>query len=156
MNIGEITRILPHRYPFLLVDRITSLEPGSRVKGIKNVTINEPFFQGHFRENPIMPGVLIIEAMAQIGVFLVFASPEEARGKEIYLVGLDKVRFRRPVVPGDQIQFDLEILRKSSKLVKARGVATVEGDRVAEATLTAMVRDGGWETGEPAQSSART
>ena len=156
MKIGEITKILPHRYPFLLVDRITSLEPGKRVKGIKNVTINEPFFQGHFRENPIMPGVLIIEAMAQIGVFLVFETAEKAQGKEIYLVGLDRVRFRRPVVPGDQILFDLEILRKSSKLVKARGMATVEGDRVAEAILTAMVRDGEWEDEERSQSPART
>ena len=113
VEIQEIIKLLPHRYPFLLVDRILEIETRKRIVGIKNVTFNEPFFHGHFPGRPIMPGVLIVEAMAQTGGVLAFLSlPEEERDREVFFAGIDKVRFRRPVVPGDQIRMELEVVRE--------------------------------------------
>jgi|UniRef100_A0A7C5AM48 3-hydroxyacyl-[acyl-carrier-protein] dehydratase len=139
-TLDEIKRILPHRYPFLLVDRILSIELGKRITGLKNVTINEPFFMGHFPQNPIMPGVLIIEAMAQVGgILALLSTPEHLGNPAIYLMSLDKVRFRRPVVPGDQLILELEVLRGGKKFFKMAGKATVDGMLAAEGELMAMV-----------------
>ena len=139
----DIARILPHRYPFLLVDRITELELGKRVVGIKNVSINEPFFQGHFPGNPIMPGVLIIEAMAQVGGVMARLSMPDAMEKEgedlIIFISMDKVKFRKPVVPGDQIVFEVKPLRTGSRIWKVAGKAFVKDDLVAEAELVARI-----------------
>lgn len=139
----DIIKILPHRYPFLLVDRITELEPGKRVVGIKNVSINEPFFQGHFPDNPIMPGVLIIEAMAQVGgVMARLSTPGvmEKKGEDsIFFIAMDKVKFRKPVVPGDQIIFELKALRTGSRIWKMAGKAFVKDNLVAEAELVATI-----------------
>lgn len=139
----DIIKILPHRYPFLLVDRITELEPGKRVVGIKNVSINEPFFQGHFPDNPIMPGVLIIEAMAQVGgVMARLSTPgvmEKKGGDSFFFIAMDKVKFRNPVVPGDQIIFELKALRTGSRVWKMAGKAFVKDNLVAEAELVATI-----------------
>lgn len=138
----DIAKLLPHRYPFLLVDRITELELGKRVVGIKNVSANEPFFQGHFPEKPIMPGVLIIEAMAQVGGVLArLTMPEvlEEGPGELFFMAIDKVKFRRPVVPGDQLVFELEALRTGSKVWKMAGKAFVDENLVAEALLLATI-----------------
>ncbi len=142
ISYRDITKILPHRYPFLLVDRIIALEKEKRVVGIKNVTANEPFFQGHFPGNPIMPGVLIIEAMAQVGGVLARLSVPGALEKQesnVYFMAMDKVKFRRPVLPGDQIRFELEALRTGSRVWKMAGKAFVGDDLVAEAELTASI-----------------
>lgn len=143
LKYEDIIRILPHRYPFLLVDKIIEMELGKRVVGIKNVTANEPFFQGHFPGNPIMPGVLIIEAMAQVGGVLARLSipnvMEREEMGEIYFVSMDKVKFRKSVVPGDQIRFEAEALRTGSKIWKMAGKAFVDGDLVAEANLVAVI-----------------
>ncbi len=143
LTYEDIIKILPHRYPFLLVDRIIEMELHKRVVGIKNVSANEPFFQGHFPGNPIMPGVLIIEAMAQVGGILARMSiPEVMEGEgrnSIFFVSMDKVKFRRPVVPGDQIRFELEPLRTGSRIWKMAGKALVEGNLVAEADLVATI-----------------
>jgi len=136
-----IQKILPHRYPFLLVDKIIDLVPRERVVGIKNVTINEPFFQGHFPGHPIMPGVLILEAMAQTGGILLLdtqANPEE---KLVYFTGIDKVKFRKPVRPGDQIRFELDMLKYRKTICRMAGKAYVDGDLVCEAELTAAIVD---------------
>ncbi len=139
-DIVEIMKILPHRYPFLLVDKIIELEPGKKIVALKNVTINEPFFQGHFPEMPIMPGVLIIEGMGQAGGVLAFETmPVERRGDLIYFMGMDKVRFRKPVRPGDQLIFQLKIIKLRSKVVKMFGEAFVSEKRVAEAELMASI-----------------
>jgi beta-hydroxyacyl-ACP dehydratase FabZ len=139
----DIVKILPHRYPFLLVDRIIELEAGERVVGVKNVTANEPFFQGHFPGNPIMPGVLIVEAMAQVGGVLArFSIPGALEGQPtgtVYFMSMDKVKFRRPVVPGDQLRMELVPLRKGSKVWKMAGKAYVAEALVAEAELTATI-----------------
>jgi UDP-3-O-[3-hydroxymyristoyl] N-acetylglucosamine deacetylase/3-hydroxyacyl-[acyl-carrier-protein] dehydratase len=140
-GIEEIMRVLPHRYPFLLVDRILEIEEGKRVVGIKNCTINEPFFQGHFPGHPIMPGVLIVEAMAQVGGMLLLGPMEDPESKVVYFMSLDNVRFRKPVKPGDQIIFEVEIIQIRGKIAKTRGVARVDGEVVAEAEMAAMVRD---------------
>ncbi len=138
----EIQETLPHRYPFLLVDRILELELGKRVVGIKSVTINEPFFQGHFPGHPIMPGVLILEAMAQVGGFLLMRSLDaRAEKKVMYFTGIDKARFRRPVVPGDQLRFELQLLQLRRQVCRMRGEASVEGKLVAEAELSSVVVD---------------
>jgi beta-hydroxyacyl-ACP dehydratase FabZ len=132
--------LLPHRYPFLLIDRILELFPGERALALKNVTINEPFFQGHFPKTPIMPGVLIVEAMAQAGGVLAFESvPKELQGALIYFMGMDKVRFRKPVIPGDQVIFAVQILKLRSKVIKMAGTASVDGQLVAEAELLASI-----------------
>jgi 3-hydroxyacyl-[acyl-carrier-protein] dehydratase len=143
LGYEDIVRILPHRYPFLLVDSVTEIELGKRVVGIKNVTANEPFFQGHFPGRPIMPGVLIIEAMAQVGGILARLSMpgclEKGEEGSIYFMAMDKVKFRRAVVPGDRIIFELEPMRTGSRVWKMRGKASVDGDRVAEAELVARI-----------------
>ena len=141
MSIEEIMKVLPHRYPFLLIDRILEIEGKQRIVGIKNVTINEPFFQGHFPGHPIMPGVLIIEAMAQVGGMLLMGGLEETDQKVVYFMSLDNVRFRKPVRPGDQIRFELDVIQIRGAVCKMRGVAKVDGELVAEAEMAAMVRD---------------
>jgi len=141
-DIKSIMQNLPHRYPFLLVDRVVEFVKGERIVALKNVTINEPYFQGHFPDTPIMPGVLIVEAMGQAGGVLVTRSlPPEKQGKLIYFIGFDDVRFRKPVVPGDQLILELEMLKLRSKVVKMAGVAKVEGKIVAEAKLMAAYGD---------------
>ena len=146
IDVKEIMQILPHRYPFLLVDRIESLKEGEEIVGIKNVSINEPFFVGHFPGNPIMPGVLIIEAMAQVGGVLAFhSSPKEWAGSLVYFMGIDKVRFRKPVVPGDQLRLKLTTIRQKQKVFKMRGEAYVDDTLVAEAELMAAIESKGAE-----------
>lgn len=141
-DIKSIMENLPHRYPFLLVDRVIEFEKGKRIVALKNVTINEPFFQGHFPDTPIMPGVLIVEAMGQAGGVLVTQSlPPEKQGKLIYFMGFDRVRFRKPVVPGDQLILELEMLKLRAKVVKMAGIAKVDGKVVAEAQLMAAYGD---------------
>ncbi len=141
MTIEDILRSLPHRYPFLLVDRILEVEPNSRIVGLKNVTINEPFFQGHFPGHPIMPGVLIVEAMAQVGGMLLLGSVEDPENKVVYFMSLDNVKWRRPVKPGDQLIFELIVTQIRGTVCKMRGVARVDGELVTEADMAAMVRD---------------
>jgi UDP-3-O-[3-hydroxymyristoyl] N-acetylglucosamine deacetylase/3-hydroxyacyl-[acyl-carrier-protein] dehydratase len=140
-TVEDILQVLPHRYPFLLVDRILEIEEGKRIVGLKNVTINEPFFQGHFPGHPIMPGVLIIEAMAQVGGMLLMRSIEDPSSKVVYFMSLDNVKFRRPVKPGDQLRLELEVLQMRGTMSKMRGVAYVDGQVVTEAEMAAMVRD---------------
>ncbi|HLM67426.1 MAG TPA: bifunctional UDP-3-O-[3-hydroxymyristoyl] N-acetylglucosamine deacetylase/3-hydroxyacyl-ACP dehydratase [Longimicrobium sp.] len=141
LNIEQIMQYLPHRYPFLLVDRVVEFEERKRIVGLKNVTFNEPFFQGHFPGRPVMPGVLIIEAMAQVGGLLVLENVENLEDKVIYFLGLDNVRWRRPVTPGDQIRFEVELLQVRGATVKMRGVGTVDGQLAAEADMMARVVD---------------
>ena len=141
MEQAAIQALLPHRYPFLLVDRIKELEPGSRIVGIKNVSANEPFFQGHFPGRPIMPGVLIIEAMAQAGGVLVCMSGGPIRKPIVYLTGIDGAKFRRPVVPGDQLCFEVKVLKKRPPFWKMQGKTFVDNELVCEAEVTAMVTD---------------
>ena len=140
IGIDEIMRTLPHRYPFLLVDRILEYEAGKRVVGLKNVTINEPFFQGHFPGHAIMPGVLIIEAMAQVGGMLLMATTHQG-DKVVYFTSLDNVKWRKPVRPGDQLIFDVDVVQIRGAMCKMRGVAKVDGTVVAEADMSAMLRD---------------
>jgi UDP-3-O-[3-hydroxymyristoyl] N-acetylglucosamine deacetylase/3-hydroxyacyl-[acyl-carrier-protein] dehydratase len=140
-TIEDIMKVLPHRYPFLLVDRILEIEEKKRIVGLKNVTINEPFFQGHFPGHPIMPGVLIIEAMAQVGGMLMLGSLEDPDSKVVYFMSLDNVKFRRPVKPGDQLRFELEVVQLRGTVCKMRGVGKVDGDVVVEADMTATIRD---------------
>ncbi len=140
MDIKEIQKFLPHRYPFLLVDRVVEIEPGTKAVGIKNVTINEEFFQGHFPGQPIMPGVLIIEAMAQVAGLLAFRSGATV-GKSVYFMSIEKAKFRRPVVPGDQLRLEIHVLQQRGNVWKFSGNATVEGKVAAESEFTAMVTD---------------
>ena len=144
LTYKDIIKILPHRHPFLFVDMITELELGERVVGIKNVTINEYFFTGHFPGKPIMPGVLVIEAMAQVGGILARLSEPESmtnkRDNAIYFVAIDKVKFRKPIFPGDQIIFELTALRKGSRIWKMKGKAMVNKEIAAEAELVAALR----------------
>lgn len=140
IGIDEIMRTLPHRYPFLLVDRILEYEAGKRVVGLKNVTINEPFFQGHFPGHAIMPGVLIVEAMAQVGGMLLMATSHQG-DKVVYFTSLDNVKWRKPVRPGDQLVFELDVLQIRGPMCKMHGVAKVDGNVVCEADLAAMLRD---------------
>lgn len=140
MDIQQIMTLLPHRYPFLLMDRVVELVPGDNVVALKNVTINEPFFQGHYPKAPIMPGVLIVEAMAQAGGVLYFSSlPKEKQGALLYFMGMDGVRFRKPVVPGDQLILNVKFLKQRAKVVKMSGKATVNETLVAEADFMATV-----------------
>ena len=138
LDIKEIVRLLPHRYPFLLVDRILAGEKRKSMIGLKNVSMNEFFFQGHFPSEPIMPGVLILEGMAQVGGILAFYSiPEMIGEKLIYFAGIDKVRFRRPVVPGDQLIYEMVVLKQKGKIWKMEGKAKVDNEVVAEAQFMA-------------------
>lgn len=137
IDIKEIMNILPHRYPFLLVDRIIDIVPNEMAKGIKNVTINEPFFQGHFPGNPVMPGVLIIEAMAQVAGVLAFKSGMEGTG--VLFMSIEKVKFRKPIVPGDQIIFEVNVAHRRGNVWKFTGIARVDEKIATEAEFTAMV-----------------
>jgi len=138
LDIQEIMKLLPHRYPFIMIDRILELIPGEKVIALKNVTINEPFFQGHFPANPIMPGVLIIEAMGQAGAILAAKSLEQERhGLLIYFMGMDKVKFRKPVTPGDQLIFEMKFLKQRRNVFRMSGTAYVDKNIVAQAELMA-------------------
>lgn len=138
INIKQILELLPHRYPIILVDRVLELEIGSSISALKNVSMNEPFFQGHFPGEPIMPGVLILEGMAQAGGLLAYLTTQEMIGKKlIYFAGIDKVRFRKPVVPGDQLQYHVTVTKNKGKIWKMEGRATVDGTLVTEAELMA-------------------
>lgn len=140
MDVRAIMQHIPHRYPFLLVDRILELEPNKRVVGLKNVSMNEPFFQGHFPGTPIMPGVLILEAMAQTSGVLAIASMEKSGNNALmYFMGLDQVKFRKMVVPGDQLIMELEVMKQRKKVMKLAGTAKVDGQVVAEAQLMATI-----------------
>jgi beta-hydroxyacyl-ACP dehydratase FabZ len=141
IGIAEILKILPHRYPFLLVDRILEVEKGKRIVGIKNVTFNEEFFQGHFPGNPVMPGVLIVEAMAQVAAIGLLGVVPEHEKKLLYLSGLDRCRFRRPVLPGDQLRIEAEIVNLKARACKCRASATVDGALCAEAELLSTLVD---------------
>jgi UDP-3-O-[3-hydroxymyristoyl] N-acetylglucosamine deacetylase/3-hydroxyacyl-[acyl-carrier-protein] dehydratase len=141
MGIEEIMGALPHRYPMLLVDRILEIQGNERIVGLKNVTANEPFFQGHFPGHPVMPGVLIVEAMAQVGGILLMELVEHPETKLVYFMSLDNVKFRRPVVPGDQIRFELEMIQFRGRTCRMRGAGYVEGQLVAEAEMMARVMD---------------
>lgn len=141
VDIEQIMEYLPHRFPMLLVDRIIGIEEGKRIVGVKNVSINEPFFQGHYPGHPVMPGVLIIEAMAQVGGLLLMDVVENPDEKVVYFMTLDNVKWRRPVTPGDQILFELEMLKLRGRVCKLRGTGTVDGEVVAEAELMAQIRD---------------
>ncbi len=142
LDVNEIMKILPHRYPFLLVDRIIEHDPGKRIVGIKNVTMNEPFFQGHFPGHPVMPGVLIIEAMAQVaGIMAYTASDEETKKKVSYFLAIDSAKFRRPVVPGDQLRIEIETTYCRRNIWACNGKAFVDGKLTTEAELKATFAD---------------
>jgi len=140
LDIEEIRNILPHRYPMLLVDRILELEP-ERIVGIKNVTVNEPFFQGHFPDFPVMPGVLIVEAMAQVAGVLVLKTIPDRASKLVLLAGIDNAKFRRPVLPGDQLRIEMTVVKKKASVAKMQGVATVDGTVVAEVEVLCKLAD---------------
>lgn len=140
VSIRDIMDVLPHRYPFLLVDRIVEMEAKVRAVGLKNVTANEPFFVGHFPGNPVMPAVLIVEGMAQVGAVMLLSSIPDRKNKLIYFTGIDNARFRRPIVPGDQIRFELRVLKLKSRTCLMKGEAYVDGQLAAEAEiLSALV-----------------
>ena len=140
-EITEIMKFLPHRYPFLLVDRITELDPAKRIVGLKNVTINEQFFQGHFPGAPVMPGVLIIEAMAQVAGVMIYRDLPDREKKLIYFTGIENAKFRRPVIPGDQLRIEMEFLSRRNNFGKMSGRATVDGKLVAEAVMMFAIAD---------------
>lgn len=138
LDINEIKKILPHRYPFLLVDRIEEMEPGVKAVGYKNVTVNEPFFQGHFPEYPVMPGVLLIEALAQVGAVAIL-SLEENKGKLAFFGGIKNAKFRKQVVPGDVVKLETEIIKCKGPMGIGKAVATVDGKMAAEAEISFMI-----------------
>lgn len=140
LEIAEILDVLPHRYPFLLVDRVLELEPDRRIVALKNITINEPFFAGHFPGHPVVPGVLLVEGIAQAGGLLLMREVENRQDKLLYFMGIEKARFRRPVVPGDQIHYVVEVLHRRSSTCKLAGKVMVDGKVAAEAVvMSAMV-----------------
>ena len=143
MDINEILHYLPHRYPFLLIDRVLEIEPGVRALALKNVTMNEPFFPGHFPHHPVMPGVLILEAMAQAAALLSFKSSGERPDENslVYFAGIDRARFKRPVVPGDQLLFEVEIVRVIRNIHKYKGIARVGDELAAEAELMCAIKN---------------
>jgi beta-hydroxyacyl-ACP dehydratase FabZ len=139
-DINDILAVMPHRYPFLLIDRVLEMDECS-LRALKNVTMNEPFFQGHFPGTPVMPGVLVVEAMAQAAGFLLLCQVEDRDDKLIYFTGIDKCRFRKPVVPGDQLIFEVELVAKRSTFAKMRGQALVDGELVCEAQMMSAMAD---------------
>lgn len=144
LDIERILQILPHRWPFVLVDRVTDVIPGESIRGHKNVSFNEPWFQGHFPKHPIMPGVLVIEALAQIGGILAYATePFDEEKNLLYFLGIDKAKFRRPVVPGDRLDLEVTIMQHRTNVWKLRGEASVEGALCAQGELLASVVDRG-------------
>ncbi len=154
MDAIEIQAILPHRYPFLLVDRVVEFDAGRRAVGLKNVTVNDPYFQGHFPGRPVFPGVLIVEALAQLGGVLAIRSSSVEGSPVVYLTGIDKAKFRKPVIPGDQIRLEVEVMKRRPPFWKMQGKAFVGNDLVCEAESTAMLQSEqadstGAETGSP-------
>ena len=141
LDINEIQKILPHRPPFLLVDRIIEMEPGKRIVGIKNVTMNEPFFVGHFPNFPVMPGVLIIEAMAQTGGVLALQDAAIGSDKLVLFAAIEEAKFRRPVVPGDQLRLELEVLQRHTSFARMKGKAYVDGKLAAQAILICKIAE---------------
>jgi len=141
MEVEKILELLPHRYPFLLVDRVLEVQGTRKIVGLKNVTFNEPFFQGHFPGHPVMPGVLIIEAMAQTGGLLLMEQIPDRASKVVYFMALDNVKFRKPVVPGDQLRMEVEMLQFRGKVARMKGIALVDGKVAAEAEMLAGVVD---------------
>lgn len=140
MDMKEVQKLLPHRYPFLLIDRVIEVVPSQKLVGIKNVTINEPFFQGHFPGHPVMPGVLILEALAQAAAVLAYKSEgADPTTMVTYLMGIDGARFRKPVIPGDRLQLEVTVLKHKSSVWKQQGIATVDGQKVAEAEFLATM-----------------
>jgi beta-hydroxyacyl-ACP dehydratase FabZ len=139
-DINDILAVMPHRYPFLLIDRVLEMEECS-LRAMKNVTMNEPFFQGHFPGTPVMPGVLVVEAMAQAAGFLLLCQVEDRDDKLIYFTGIDKCRFRKPVVPGDQLIFEVEVVAKRSSFAKISGRALVDGEVVCEAQMMSAMAE---------------
>ncbi|GLO67631.1 3-hydroxyacyl-ACP dehydratase FabZ [Oceanobacillus kimchii] len=139
MDVEQIKEIIPHRYPFLLVDKVVEIQEGEKVTALKNVSVNEPFFQGHFPEYPVMPGVLILEALAQTGAIAVL-NIEENKGKIGFLAGVDKCRFKRQVKPGDQLNLQVEIIRMKGPIGKGKGIATVDGEVACEAEITFAIK----------------
>lgn len=140
MDAIEVQAILPHRYPFLLVDRVVEFDPGRRAVGLKNVTVNDPYFQGHFPGRPVFPGVLIVEALAQLGGVLAIRSSSVEGSPIVYLTGIDKAKFRKPVIPGDQIRLEVEVIKCRPPFWKMQGKAFVGNDLVCEAESTAMLQ----------------
>ncbi len=138
-DIATICRILPHRYPFLMVDRVLEIEAGKKIRALKNVTFNEPFFQGHFPDNPVMPGVLIIEAMVQAGALLLAETVPKERHGDVCFSGIDKARFRKQVIPGDQLIFEVEIIHQRPRAVLMFASTAVDGQRVSEAKFMALI-----------------
>ena len=141
LDVNEIMKLLPHRFPFLLVDRVLEIEPEKKIVGLKNVTMNEPFFPGHFPGHPVMPGVLIVEAMAQVAAILVYSSSEDNKDKITYFVGIDNTKFRKPVVPGDQLRLELEVIGCRRGIYTFSGKAYVDGKLVTESELRATFAD---------------
>ncbi len=141
LYIDEIMDLMPHRYPFILIDRIIEIEPGKHCTVIKNVTINEPFFQGHFPNQPVMPGMLTLESMAQAGAFLVLNSVEDPLSKNMFFSAVEKAKFRKPIIPGDQVRLEMDLLKIRMKVVKLGGTAYVDDKVVAEANIMANIVD---------------
>ncbi|MBN1567308.1 MAG: 3-hydroxyacyl-ACP dehydratase FabZ [Acidobacteria bacterium] len=140
-KINEILKILPQRYPFLLVDRILETDGSTYMVGLKNVTMNEPFFQGHFPEHPVMPGVLLVEALAQVGVVLLLTRDQNRDTKLVYFSAIDKCRFRQPVIPGDQLRIEVTVLKQRDRYYKMKGQALVDGNTAVEAELSCSIID---------------
>ena len=139
LYIEEIMKLLPHRYPFILIDRIIDMEPGKRCTALKNITMNEPYFQGHFPNQPVMPGVLILESMAQAGAFLVLNSVEDPLTKNMFFSAVEKAKFRKPIIPGDQVRIEMELLKIRMNVVRLRGIAFVDDKIVTEAIIMANI-----------------